>query len=78
MKIHYFTGLPVSETKKYSHQIEDLIDDEWHDKATRMQSRRWKKIHERESYNHSRHNRGGSHRQSLHVTNPTGLLCFAI
>lgn len=55
MKVHYFTGMSVEDTKKYSDKIEDLIDHEWRGKAARLQNRRWRKIAEEErSLSHNR------------------------
>lgn len=48
MKVHYFTGMTVEDTKKYSDKVEDLIDHHWRGKAARLQNRRWKKINEEE------------------------------
>ena len=49
MKIRYIAGMSVSQTQKYSDQIEDLIDDEWRKKSAKLQERRWNRIHEKES-----------------------------
>jgi hypothetical protein len=62
MKVQYFAGMPVNQTKKYSDQIEDLIDTEWQKKATKLQERRWNRIHERESYQDHQLARGGRRR----------------
>lgn len=50
MKVYYFTGMSVEDTKKHSHKIEDLIDHEWRAKAARLQNRRWKKIEREEQH----------------------------